>query len=165
MESPLSPIVANLVMQALERTALESLPFSLGFYVRYVDDIALSIHKENIDNFLNMFNSYHPRLNFTMERGSNSLNFLDVTLIKKDTYLIYLISQTFVLGIISNYFSCHPRCHKMGTIMLLIDRVLLSHPTFHEKNFKFIINILFTNGYSLKLIFESIRKRLHTKFE
>jgi len=89
IESPLSPIVAHLVIQDLERTALESLQFSLGFYVRYVDVIALSINQENINNLLSMFNSYYPRLNFTLERGSNSSNYLDVTLIKKDDYLIY----------------------------------------------------------------------------
>jgi len=32
--------------------------------------------------------------------------------------------------------------------MSLIDRMLLlSHPTFHEKNFKFIINILLMNTF------------------
>ncbi|KYN29720.1 hypothetical protein ALC57_00983 [Trachymyrmex cornetzi] len=101
-----------------------------------------------------------------MERGDNSLNFLDVTLIRKDDYLMYdwYHKPSFSARYL-NYFSCHQRCHKMGIIMSLIDRVLLlSHPTFHEKNFKFIINILLTNGYPLKLIFESIRKRLHTKF-
>jgi len=37
-------------MQDLERTALESSSFSLDFYVKYIDDIALSIQKKNIDN-------------------------------------------------------------------------------------------------------------------
>jgi len=35
--------------------------------------------------------------------------------------------------------------------------------TFHEKNFYFIINILLDNDYVF--IFESIKKRLHNKFE
>jgi len=51
--------------------------------------IALSIYEENIDNLLSMFNSYNPWLNFTIERGGNSLKLLDVNLIKKIDYLIY----------------------------------------------------------------------------
>ena len=39
MESSFSPIVADVVTQDLERIALESLSFSLGFHVRYIDGI------------------------------------------------------------------------------------------------------------------------------
>jgi len=81
-------LIADLDAQNLEKTILESLPFSLGFYVRYVDDIALSMQEENIVNLLNMFNTI-SRLNFIMKRSGNCLNFLDVTLVKKDDYLIY----------------------------------------------------------------------------
>jgi len=54
--------------------------FTLGFYFRYVDDIALSTQDQNVDALLNTFNGYHPRLKFTMELESDSLNFLDLTL-------------------------------------------------------------------------------------
>jgi len=57
-------LIADLDAQNLEKTILESLPFSLGFYVRYVDDIALSMQEENIVNLLSMFNSYHFSIKF-----------------------------------------------------------------------------------------------------
>jgi len=51
MVSPLSPIIADLVLLDLETRALESfgieVPFYVRyvpFYVRYVDDIATAIH-------------------------------------------------------------------------------------------------------------------------
>jgi len=40
-------------------------------------------------NVCNMFNSFHPRLKFTMEIGGNKLNFLDISMIKKDEFLIF----------------------------------------------------------------------------
>ena len=59
------------------------------FYVRYVDDIALAIDNVHIDEILIKFNSYHPRLQFTMEIGKDSLNFLDICLIKKEETFIF----------------------------------------------------------------------------
>lgn len=42
MGSPLSPILADIVMQNLEANAISHLPLRLPFYFRYVDDIALA---------------------------------------------------------------------------------------------------------------------------
>jgi len=42
MRSPLSPVVADLVLQKLESTVLNNLTYKPTFYYRYVDDIALS---------------------------------------------------------------------------------------------------------------------------
>lgn len=43
MGSPLSPIIADLVMRDLEERAIEKLGLALPFYYRYVDDVALTI--------------------------------------------------------------------------------------------------------------------------
>jgi len=42
MASPISSMVADLVLQSLELQTLESLSFKPIFYFRYVDDIALA---------------------------------------------------------------------------------------------------------------------------
>jgi len=42
MGSPLSPVIADLVLQDLELVAINNLPFHLPFYYRYVDDIILA---------------------------------------------------------------------------------------------------------------------------
>jgi len=70
MSSPLSPIIADLVMQDLETAALESLPFNLSFYYRYVDDIILissGFFENSLNLMLQTFNSQHGRLQFTMK--------------------------------------------------------------------------------------------------
>src|SRR5436190_24258486 len=79
MGSPLSPIVAYIVLCDLEARALALLPIHLPFYVRYVDDVAPSSMFKDI---LHTFNSFHPRRQFTMEEGvDNQLDFLDVSII------------------------------------------------------------------------------------
>lgn len=71
MGSPLSPIMTDIVLQDLEERALTSLNFTPSFYVRYVDDIALAAPSSALEHTLSVFNSFHPRLQFTMEIGED----------------------------------------------------------------------------------------------
>lgn len=43
MDSPLSSIIADIVLQDLEKETLNSLDFSLPFYYRYMDNIILAV--------------------------------------------------------------------------------------------------------------------------
>jgi len=166
MGSPLSPIVADLILQKLELSILNDFPHKPIFYFRYVDDIALSVPHTSIDSLLDKFNSFHHRLKFTIEieDNGNHLNFLDLTIIKRNNSLIFnwFRKPTFS-GRFLNFYSHHPFNHKRGTMYCLIDRVIrLSHPEFQKNNFDFIINILLDNGYPLNMIFSAIKKRLYT---
>jgi len=67
MGSPLSSVLANIVLQNIEEADLDRLPASLPFYYRYVDDILLASPPELFELILETFNSFHDRLKFTME--------------------------------------------------------------------------------------------------
>jgi len=84
MGSPLSPIVADLVLQRLESQIINNLVIKPNFYYRYVDDIALSAPLSCFKGLLDSFNSFYPRIKFTMELGGEKLNFLDLTVMKRD---------------------------------------------------------------------------------
>lgn len=71
MGSLLSPIIANLVMQNLEEKVLNSIGSSLPLYYRYVDDIILAAPKNQANNILNISNSFHSKLQFTIEYEDN----------------------------------------------------------------------------------------------
>jgi len=77
MGSPLSSIIAEIVLQDLEKNALGLLSIGIPFYHRYVDDIALT-PRHKINEFLNTFNSLYSKLQFTLEIRGNKLNFLNV---------------------------------------------------------------------------------------
>jgi len=162
MGSPLSPMIADIVMQDLERVVLETFDFDIPFYYRYVDDIVLAVPTSKIDSVFKKFNSIHPKLQFTIEIGNNSINFLDVTIIIKDNQILFdwFHKPTFS-GRYLNYWSQHPLSQKKGTIIGLVDRAfLLSHPEFHQKNFESIIKILLENDYPLDFIFNTISVRI-----
>jgi len=85
MVSPSSPKVADLVLRDLEERALKKIGiqpfyFKICFYFRYVDNIALAISSHLTTNVLNVFNSFHHRLHFTIELGGEVLNCLNVTI-------------------------------------------------------------------------------------
>src|SRR5436190_1071509 len=159
MGSPLFPIIADIVMQDVENNALELLRIKLPFFLKYVDNIVCAIPNNSVDHILKIFNSIHPRLQFTMEIGVNDeLNFLDVTLNNKQLIFDWYHKPTFSERYL-NFYSQHPICQKRGTVIRLIDRVLyLSHPKFYSNNFiliiSLIIKILMKNNYPLDFIFK-----------
>ncbi|XP_020295370.1 uncharacterized protein LOC109860580 [Pseudomyrmex gracilis] len=167
MGSPLSPIIVDIVLQDLETHCLNSLNITPPFYFRYVDDILMAAPREHIDPIFNCFNSYHPRLKFTIEiEEGRSINFLDtsISVINNKLLLNWYHKPTFS-GRYLNFFSQHPLNQKIGIIYGIIDRaVLLSHPSFHNGNLIKAIQILLANDYPLDLIFKTVRRRLHCLF-
>ncbi|XP_072759915.1 uncharacterized protein [Anoplolepis gracilipes] len=163
MGSPLSPIIADIVIQDIENKALSILNFSTPFYYRYVDDIITAIPFDQIDYILNVFNSLHPRLKFTLEvENDNIINFLEIAISTFNNKLEFdwYHKPTFS-GRYLHFLSLHPECQKKGTIFGLVDKAItLSHPKHHQKNIILIINILVKNGYPLKFIFDNINHRL-----
>ncbi|XP_018364720.1 PREDICTED: uncharacterized protein LOC108762281 [Trachymyrmex cornetzi] len=130
MGSPLSPIIADMVMQDLESRVLSTIEFPVLFYYRYVDDIVLCLPTTEVEGILERFNSFHPRLQFTIEVGGNAINFLDTTIMFRNDGLIFdwYRKPTFS-GRFLNYWSQHPISQKKGTILSLIDKVFfLSYP-------------------------------------
>jgi len=71
MGSPLSPIIADIVMQDLEKDSLNKINFKLSFYYRYVDDIIMAVPSDNVSQIYHIFNNYYDRLKFTIEYKNN----------------------------------------------------------------------------------------------
>ncbi|KYN19316.1 hypothetical protein ALC57_08343, partial [Trachymyrmex cornetzi] len=130
----------------------------IPFFYRYVDDICTAVLPSNIDNLLEMFNSFHPRLQFTLELGGERLEFLDTTIIISNKKFVFdWYRKSTFSGRFLNFHSNHPIAQKKDTIFSLVDRAfLLSDFTLHKKNLTFIINILLDNDYTLTFIFNML---------
>ncbi|XP_071577054.1 uncharacterized protein [Temnothorax nylanderi] len=165
MGSPLSPVVADIVMDDLETHCLSLLNFNIRIFIRYVDDIFAVVPKTSVGLILKVFNGYHPRLRFTYEIETNaSLNFLDTTVIRNGNLLItnWYRKPTFS-GRYINFHSNHPLKYKLNTITSLVDRaVLLSNEKFHDGNIKIIKEILNNNSFPKPIVNKHIAKRLNT---
>jgi len=142
---------------------MERLPFELLLYRRYVDDILLVASFDHFNIIVETFNSFHDRLQFTLEMSvNNRLNFLDVTVVLDEQRISFdRYEKPTNTGRYINYHSQHPLSQKRSIVYGLIDRtILLSHPKYHEKNLERVINTLLNNCFPLPFIFTTINKRI-----
>ena len=82
MDSPISPIVANLYMEDFEMRALISALQPPLMWKRFVDDTCIIIKAAQQQSFLNHINSIDKNIQFTSEeqRPDGSIPFLDILL-------------------------------------------------------------------------------------
>lgn len=82
MGSPVSAVIAELVMQEVEEKALETSPVQPKWWRRYVDDSNACIKRDDVEVFHSHLNSINTNIQFTVEMptttmGKNSIAFLD----------------------------------------------------------------------------------------
>jgi len=165
MGSPLSPILADMVMDDLEVHSLNKLDFTVHTFYRYVDDIFMVIPTVGLDSVLGSFNDYHPRLKFTYEiENNNTLSFLNASVIRTDggTLITNWYRKPTFSGRYINFFSNHPYQYKLNTITNLVDQaILLSDKQFHTENLGTVKSILKNNGYPIKMVNKKINNRFN----
>ena len=80
MGSPLAPTIGNFFLAHIEKKLLETNSnFNPKLFLRYVDDIfAVFDDNNSCSKFLNVLNSQHKNIKFTVEHASDTIPFLDV---------------------------------------------------------------------------------------
>ena len=78
-------MLAEIVMEDLERTVFQRLRIFVPFYFWYLYDTLLCVHLDKLQTVIDTFNDYHPRIQFTdeMERN-NKISLLDLEIIRLD---------------------------------------------------------------------------------
>ena len=79
MGSPVSAVIANMVMEDVEQRALATSPVKPFFWKRYVDDVISAVSGNEAERLLSHLNSVEPSIQFTLERKKDrNLPFLDL---------------------------------------------------------------------------------------
>ncbi|XP_076061229.1 uncharacterized protein LOC143037010 [Oratosquilla oratoria] len=79
MGSPISVVVAEVVMQRLEAQLRDAAPSSLKLWTRYVDDVFAILDSKDVEPFFSHINSIEPAIQFSIELEKDyQLPFLDV---------------------------------------------------------------------------------------
>ena len=122
MGSPVSVVVAEIVMQNIEEQALATYTRTVPLWLRYVDDTFTAVHKDGIDDFHEHLNRQNTNIQFTKEIEENGkIPFLDclvtrdnnklkTTIHRKPTHTDRLLDQS----------SHNPTSHKATTILTLL---------------------------------------------
>lgn len=134
------------------------------FYKRYVDDCILAIPRGEEQVVLNSFNSFHRKLQFTLEVEENSqINFLDITLIKhKNKILTKWYTKSVSSGRYLNFNSEHHITHKKNVITAIIDRAIkLTSPSYRKDSINKAKTLLTENNYPIEMINKIVKKRTH----
>ena len=85
MGSPVSAILANLVMEYVEEKGLLSAPNPQTRWFRYVDDSHVCVKKEHVDEFHSHLKSTNTNIKFTIEiESEGSIAFLDTKTTRQD---------------------------------------------------------------------------------
>ena len=125
MGSPVSVVVANLVMEDVEERALESFPSTPRIWKRYVDDTFTALPKTLITPFLVHLNGIEPSIKFTVEEERDrQLAFLDVLLRREDdgTISTSVHCKATHTNQYLSFGSHHPTAHKVAVVRTLMTR-------------------------------------------
>ena len=166
MSSPVSVVVADMVMENIEQRALNfSHPPIL--WKRYIDDTCVALLPSLVDSFHQHLNSIEPSIQFTVEIENNGcLPFLDILITRNSdgslsTSVYRKQSHT---NQYLQFLSHHPSSHKLS-----VGRSLFSRAYTHSSSLvqqveeeSIIFQALLKNGYPTNFI-KRCQKQLTSK--
>ena len=152
MGSPVSAVIANMVIEDVEQRALASSPVQPLFWKRYVDDIISAVSGNEAERLLPHLNSVQPSIQFTIERENDRrLSFLDLNVcrphrgnLETSVYRKPTHTDKYLA-----FDSHHPICHKKFVTRTLLTRAdcLPSSCDSRAKERKYVFDVLKVNGY------------------
>ena len=151
MNSPVSPVIANIYMEYFEYLAIPSSPTLIKWWFKYVDDVHTATRKDQVNKLQEHLNSIDPHIKFTIELpGTGGLPFLDIltkptpksiesTVYRKPTHTDRYL----------DYNSNHPISAKQSVIHTVIHRAkqVCSTPEFLAKEMEHLNKVLQDNHY------------------
>ena len=151
MGSPVSPVVANLCMEAIEESAIAASTTPPKVWKRYVDDSFVIIKKHSVSKFYDTLNAVDPKISLTLETENNGqISFLDTLITRKNgTITIGVYRKPTHTDGYLDFNSHHELKHKLSTASTLLNRAINLPSTSEEvkKELTHVSNALKSNGY------------------
>ena len=124
MGSPVSPSVANMFMDDLERNALVTMKDRPRLWLRYVDDVLSIVKRNSLEGMLVHLNAQNDAITFTKEdENEGKLPFLDGEIARKHARLTLTVYRKPThSGRYLNFASHHPISAKCSTADSLFNR-------------------------------------------
>lgn len=160
MGNSLGTILVQLVTEHIIETLITNLKrlkkIPPCLWIAYVDYHLVLCRAEIITLKLDSLNAFHPLIKFTSEiEQQNSINYLDLTIIRRDGRLITnWYTKPIASNRILNFYSNHPPKMIQNTAKAFVTKVLnYSDPVFHAENLSKVESILAKNNFpSIKII-------------
>ena len=157
MGSPVSAVIANMVMEDLEERTIPALLVQPRVWFRYVDDTFVICHSDEVGIIHEAINKTFSSINFTIEEEKNgALPFLD-TLVARDpkgALKVTVYRKPTHTDRYLDFNSCHPMEHKRSVVHTLSKRARELPSTFEDKmsEVDHLQSVLRANGYPDSLL-------------
>ena len=177
MGSPVSAVLAELVMQRVERIATRSSPVSVKWWKRYVDDSNACLKQDYVETFHNHLNSINKYIQFTIEKptvnaDSQTIAFLDTEInTKSGNITVKVFRKGSHTDKYLNFHSHNPVNDKKAVIKTLFERAksIPSTTQLQKSEIGKVFEVLELNGYKRtfidKTITDDTATRHNTEFE
>ncbi|XP_055700542.1 uncharacterized protein LOC129800288 [Phlebotomus papatasi] len=154
MGGPLSPVIADIVMDHVLINITQRIPFQIVCLTKYVDDLFCLIPHDKSDEVLSYFNNYHEKLQFTIEKEvDGAIPYLDTYVVRQESCMRTMwYKKPIASDRMLNYHSNHPLQQKVSTAIGLINRVLKLTTANTDNTKNIIITKLKMNGFPTRLI-------------
>ena len=156
MGSPISVVLSEIVMQHIEKLALNSGIERPLFWFRYVDDCIAALPSGSCQSYSNHLNSINSNIQFTYEcQINNQLSFLDMKITVDETGVMSynVFRKPSNSGKYLDFNSYHHTTQKRNVVLALKNRAhkICSENTVNRE-YEVINNDLKKNGYPSKFI-------------
>ena len=167
MASPVSVVVANLVMEDVEKRALENFSDRPKIWLRYVDDTFVIIEQEFLEKIFEHINKLEPSIKLTQElENDNKIPFLDteITPSNDDSLQTTIYRKRTHSDRYFNFRSDHPVEHKRSMVNTLMHqaRFLPTSKKEKKKEINHIKSVLAANSYPPRIL-EALKKNKHVE--
>ena len=168
MGSPVSVVIADLVMEHVEVQALSTITASPRWWFRYVDDSNACIKSTELDNFHRHLNAVNPHIQFTVERatpvdGKPTIAFLDtnVSTLPNGEVEVQVYRKATHTNMYLAFDSHHPVQHKRSVVSTLMRRAntIPSSEALRTEETSHVQDSLQVNGYPTKFIENAAQPR------
>ena len=122
--SPISSVLADLVLEEIEETVISTFPYPPKWWFRYVDDSHSYLKKDQVYKFQEYLNSVNLNIQFTLElenTNGQGLPFLDTITSGTEIHVDVYRKSTHTDRNL-DFSSCHPLCHKRSVVNILLKK-------------------------------------------
>ena len=150
MNSPVSVVMANLVMEDVEERAIDSFGQTPRVWKRFVDDTFVMLNMVAVDKFFTHLNQIQASIKFTMESEKDTcISFLDISITRDHTGTLdtNIYRKPTHSKRCLNFKSEHPLEHKSAVVNALTHRAnsLIRDENKKRMELKYIQNVLTLN--------------------
>ncbi|BHF76497.1 hypothetical protein SprV_0501959500 [Sparganum proliferum] len=155
MCSPISGVIAELVLQRLEQDVVQTIEPKVG--LRYVEDPFVIIKASGVERLHQNLNNVFPAMQFIREEATgDTLPFLDVSIQRlSDGKLATSVHRKDSSAeIMLNYGSNHPAAHKQSCVRTLFHRAyrICNSDDLLKKELAYLHRLFRFNGYPTSFI-------------